>query len=92
MVQLLTYPVSLPQPSPTSAHLSIVTYNVLLPNSADGWWNYKMYSPPLDQEQMHVSTWEYRKQLLKDKLALLGKYFFIRYCNGMGIVTIRVPQ
>lgn len=26
--------------------ISVLTYNVLLPNSIDGWWNYKMYNDP----------------------------------------------
>ena len=26
--------------------ISVLTYNVLLPNSVDGWWTYKMYNDP----------------------------------------------
>lgn len=50
--------------------LSLLTYNVLLPNSVDGWWHYKMYLPPLDdEEKLQWSTWEYRRALLKERIA-----------------------
>ena len=60
-------PTSLELPS-----LSVLTYNVLLPNSVDGWWNYKMYNPPLSQEKQYMSTWEYRQRLLKERIAAIG--------------------
>ena len=47
------------------------SYNVLLPNSQDGWWNYKMYNPPLGPDQKEVSTWEYRKSLLRERINLI---------------------
>jgi mRNA deadenylase 3'-5' endonuclease subunit Ccr4 len=56
-------PTSLELPS-----LSVLTYNVLLPNSVDGWWNYKMYNPPSE-----YCSWEYRQQLLKERIAAVGK-------------------
>jgi mRNA deadenylase 3'-5' endonuclease subunit Ccr4 len=61
-------------PLPSSVHdshrLSLLTYNVLLPNSVDGWWHYKMYLPPLDdEEKLKWSTWEYRRTLLKERIA-----------------------
>ncbi|GAX13732.1 hypothetical protein FisN_30Lh017 [Fistulifera solaris] len=55
-------PTSLELPS-----LSVLTYNVLLPNSVDGWWNYKMYHPPSDNNTF--CNWEYRQQLLKERIA-----------------------
>lgn len=61
-------PASLPT-SPST--LSVLSYNVLLPNSQDGWWNYKMYhdhSANLDE----ISSWEYRKRLLKDRIQLMN--------------------
>lgn len=58
-------PTSLELPS-----LSVLSYNVLLPNSIDGWWNYKMYNPPL--EKQYISTWEYRQSLLKERIAAVG--------------------
>jgi hypothetical protein len=57
---------------PGSESLSVISYNVLLPNSVDGWWNYKMYLPPLMEDQKHWSTWEYRRDLLRSRLALVG--------------------
>ena len=32
--------------------ISVLTYNVLLPNSVDGWWTYKMYNDPKHLEFM----------------------------------------
>uniref|UniRef100_A0A7S2V1N9 Endonuclease/exonuclease/phosphatase domain-containing protein n=1 Tax=Fibrocapsa japonica TaxID=94617 RepID=A0A7S2V1N9_9STRA len=45
--------------------LSVLSYNVLLPNSADGWWIYKYYKHHVPEEHR---TWEYRQQLLKVQL------------------------
>ena len=49
----------------------VLSYNILLPNSVDGWWNYKMYHPPLSPDMFHVSTWESRRELLKERIALI---------------------
>ena len=60
--------------------LSVLSYNVLLPNSQDGWWTYKMYSPPLvllptndddddDDDRRSIASWEYRRNLLRDRIA-----------------------
>ena len=73
----LVSPAALPggpslQSSPLHEHLSVLCYNVLLPNSVDAWWNYKMYSPPLTPEDHHISSWEYRKDLLKERIGLIG--------------------
>mmetsp|Transcript_4628 Transcript_4628/g.9497 ORF Transcript_4628/g.9497 Transcript_4628/m.9497 type:complete len:483 (+) Transcript_4628:335-1783(+) len=51
--------------------LSVLSYNVLLPNSQDGWWNYKMYLPPLSPENEFVSTWEHRRSLLRERIGLI---------------------
>jgi hypothetical protein len=53
--------------------LSVLSYNVLLPNSVDGWWNYKMYLPPLLDR--NISSWDYRRDLLRKRLALVGTYW-----------------
>jgi hypothetical protein len=75
VVQLFQNPVSLPSPLAASAHsLSVVSWNILLPNSVDGWWTYKMYCPPLEADQRHVASWDHRKGLIKDRLALMGMY------------------
>jgi len=50
--------------------LSVLSYNVLLPNSQDGWWNYKMYQPS-ESDIHHISSWEYRSQLLHDRIKLI---------------------
>lgn len=46
-----------------AATLSVLSYNVLLPNSVDGWWIYKYYDH--DAPAM-VSSWEHRQKLLRD--------------------------
>mmetsp|Transcript_16121 Transcript_16121/g.40415 ORF Transcript_16121/g.40415 Transcript_16121/m.40415 type:complete len:456 (+) Transcript_16121:100-1467(+) len=60
--------------------LSVLTYNVLLPNSVDGWWTYKMYNDPKHLEFIEplcaddndgpfsVSSWDYRRDLLKERI------------------------
>ena len=54
----------------TTTALSVLSYNVLLPNSSDGWWCYKMYSPrlsvPVTEEQ---TSWPHRKALLAKTIA-----------------------
>ena len=70
----LTYPTSLPN---IPGQLSVLSYNVLLPNSIDGWWNYKMYHPTTP-ENFHIehtnkiSAWEYRSSLLKTKIETIN--------------------
>lgn len=65
--QRLIAPATLPR---IPEALSVLSYNVLLPNSQDGWWNYKMYLPPLSPEE-DFSTWEYRKSLLRERIGLV---------------------
>jgi hypothetical protein len=70
-IQHLIGPTCFPAPSldtTSQLHLSVLSYNILLPNSVDGWWNYKMYSPPLSEDQMHWSTWDYRRDLIKQRI------------------------
>jgi len=52
--------------------LSVLSYNVLLPNSVDGWWTYKMYNPPLSEEYRYQSSWDYRRDLLKNRLKAIN--------------------
>lgn len=71
-VQHLIGPAALTTASTSQHELSLLSYNVLLPNSVDGWWNYKMYDPTGAAPHADVelwSTWEYRKELLKDRIA-----------------------
>lgn len=55
--------------------LSVLSYNVLLPNSVDGWWNYKMYLPPLTDRSM--AEWAYRRKLLQERIKQIGMYIFV---------------
>lgn len=67
-VKHLTSPATIPR---LPACLSVLSYNVLLPNSQDGWWNYKSYLPPLAPPDEYISTWEYRKSLLRERIGLI---------------------
>jgi len=67
-VKHLTSPAAIPR---LPACLSVLSYNVLLPNSQDGWWNYKMYLPPLAPPDEDIFTWEYRKSLLRERIGLI---------------------
>eukprot|EP00124_Ichthyophonus_hoferi_P006119 Ihof_evm1s1222 gene=Ihof_evmTU1s1222 len=53
-------PIDAPLLSPPNG-FSILSYNVLLPNSSDGWWVYKYYSSSIPEEHR---AWEHRKELL----------------------------
>jgi hypothetical protein len=44
---------------------SLSTYNVLLPNSVDGWWIYKYYQKHVPMEQR---MWPCRSELLKTNI------------------------
>ena len=66
LVQHLIYPASLPDTLTNS--LSIVSYNVLLPNSEDGWWTYKNYSPTTDSNTF-ITSWDHRRNLISEKLS-----------------------
>jgi hypothetical protein len=45
--------------------VSIVSYNVLLPNSTDGWWVYKYYATGTEES---VTAWPHRQALLREQL------------------------
>ena len=55
-------------PLPPSS-LSIVSYNVMMPNEHDGWWMYKMYKPRLDRTPSAHSAWPMRQALLRARIA-----------------------
>ncbi|GKY93184.1 hypothetical protein MPSEU_000286300 [Mayamaea pseudoterrestris] len=76
-VQHLIGPTCFPAPPSSDVaaaawHVSVLSYNVLLPNSIDGWWNYKMYSPPLSEEQLHISQWGHRRDLLQQRMQTIN--------------------
>jgi mRNA deadenylase 3'-5' endonuclease subunit Ccr4 len=54
----------LPAQLPRTA-FSVLSYNILLPNSVDGWWTYKNYSPVTP---MAARSWEARKRLLEQRI------------------------
>mmetsp|Transcript_3735 Transcript_3735/g.9391 ORF Transcript_3735/g.9391 Transcript_3735/m.9391 type:complete len:485 (-) Transcript_3735:4709-6163(-) len=58
--------VSAASPSPV---ISLLSWNVLLPNSVDGWWTYKMYNPPLSPEQRYMAAWQYRQDLIQQRIS-----------------------
>lgn len=74
-VKRLLAPMAIPS-SPNE--LSVMTYNVLLPNSVDGWWNYKMYLPPIgcssssDDDDNNISAWPHRSHLLKERIGMVN--------------------
>ena len=48
-----------------SAGFSIVSFNVLLPNSQDGWWLYKYYD---NDTPLSTTLWPARASLLAERL------------------------
>ena len=69
VISHLVAPATLPN-LPNS--LSVLSYNVLLPNSVDAWWTYKMYAPPLSEANRHVAAWSHRRDLLKNRIGLVN--------------------
>lgn len=55
--------------APDNLEFSILSWNILLPNSQDNWWNHKMYSQwvPMDKRK-----WPYRQALIRERLLLSG--------------------
>jgi endonuclease/exonuclease/phosphatase family metal-dependent hydrolase len=87
------FPAALPKSSTSTVaggndFLSIMTHNVLLPNSCDAWWTYKMYDPAIlppppinycvvqndDGIFRHddITSWEYRRDLIQEKVRVMG--------------------
>ena len=54
-----------PMPCMNTKGLTILTWNVLLPNSVDGWWLYKYYGANTPQS---ATTWDVRRELMKERL------------------------
>jgi len=83
VVQHLLGPAAFPAPLTTDnnaycgSSLSVLSYNVLLPNSQDGWWTYKMYLPPVPvattttaaTTTTTIASWDYRRNLLSERIA-----------------------
>jgi endonuclease/exonuclease/phosphatase family metal-dependent hydrolase len=64
MTVLLPAGSALTRPCPRS--VSILSWNVLLPNSRDGWWLYKYYPPSVPAA---ATRWEARRALLQQTIA-----------------------
>jgi exonuclease III len=47
--------------------VSVLSYNLLLPNSVDGWWTYKNYCP---NTPMEARSWPSRQELLARKIEM----------------------
>jgi mRNA deadenylase 3'-5' endonuclease subunit Ccr4 len=56
-----------PAPRLSSSSLSIISFNILLPNSADGWWCYKMYSPRNNVDPSQTE-WPARRALIRQTI------------------------
>ncbi len=52
-----------------SGGFSLLSYNVLLPNSTDGWWIYKYYHPSVPMEER---AWNSRQGLLREQILQSG--------------------
>lgn len=50
---------------PDSASVSVLSWNVLMPNSRDGWWLYKYYPPSVPTE---ATRWDARRELLSEAI------------------------
>ena len=57
--------------------ISLMSYNILLPNSEQGWWVYKYYHPDVPIEER---TWEARKKLLKAQISTTVDLFTFQEC------------
>jgi len=65
---ILPAKVSLQTLEPTDSslgHFSVLTWNILLPNSKDNWWNHKMYAPWVP---MSKREWPHRQKLIRERL------------------------
>ena len=60
-----------------SDDISLMSYNILLPNSEQGWWVYKYYHPNTPREER---TWESRKKLFKKQISLEIDLFTFQEC------------
>jgi mRNA deadenylase 3'-5' endonuclease subunit Ccr4 len=55
--------------APDNEEFSMLSWNILLPNSKDNWWNHKMYSKwvPMDKRK-----WSHRQTLIRERMLLSG--------------------
>ena len=57
--------------------ISLMSYNILLPNSQQGWWVYKYYHPDMPVEER---TWDARKRLLVEQIPTGIDLFTFQEC------------
>jgi len=62
---MVTAAVPLHESAEPLGDLSLITYNVLLPNSGDGWWVFKYYDETTPDA---ARTWSHRQALLSETL------------------------
>jgi endonuclease/exonuclease/phosphatase family metal-dependent hydrolase len=60
-----TVAADLPLPQLGDKGFTLLTYNVLMPNSNDGWWVHKYYGAGVDKDH---TEWEYRVKLLRKQM------------------------
>ena len=60
---------SVPLPCLGKNGFTVLTYNVLIPNSQDGWWVYKYYCAGTKREH---TEWAHREKLFKQQFATLA--------------------
>mmetsp|Transcript_12417 Transcript_12417/g.36584 ORF Transcript_12417/g.36584 Transcript_12417/m.36584 type:complete len:660 (-) Transcript_12417:139-2118(-) len=54
---------------PCKQDFSVLSWNILLPNSQDNWWCHKMFAPWVPMEKRE---WLHRQALIRDRLLLAG--------------------
>jgi mRNA deadenylase 3'-5' endonuclease subunit Ccr4 len=54
-----------PHSSAPKEAVSVLSFNILLPNSVDGWWVYKMYSTRHKDLSSEDFSWESRRKLIQ---------------------------
>ena len=59
-------PLSTHLPTDSSPSFSILSWNILLPNSRDNWWCHKQYASHVE---MSKRTWSHRRQLIRTRLS-----------------------
>ena len=64
--------------------ISLMSYNILLPNSHLGWWVYKYYHPDTPNE---LTSWPYRQKLLSQQLNIGADLLTLQECNSETVAT-----
>ena len=59
-------PATEPLPAMGAAGFSLLSFNVLIPNSVDGWWTYKYYKAGAISEE--CTKWPARVGLMRERL------------------------